>query len=140
MAGNTTTEYSTLIDLTSELRLAVGPEIISLTGHLLASRLISWDNDIELRNTAQSVVERSAKLVELVQNKVQQNPRHYYCFIGILQENQDQYRDILQRLEHTYQIHQEEDGKLGFCSNSTTQTLLVHSVHLLQLFYLRCRY
>ena len=88
-------EYSTLIDLTRELRLAVRPDLISLTGSLLAARLILLDNDIELRNTAHSEVERSARLVELVQNKVQQNPCHYHSFIGILQGNQDQYRDIL---------------------------------------------
>ena len=106
-------EYSTLIDLTSEIRLAVRSELISLTGSLLATRLISLDNDIELRNTAHSEVERSARLVELVQNKVRQNPRHYHSFTGILQGNQDQYRDILQQLERTYQAHQQEDGKFN---------------------------
>ena len=104
-------EYRTMIDLTSELRLAVRSELVTLTGSLLASRLISLDNDIEMRNTARSEVERSAKLVELIQNKVRQNPRHYHSFIGILQGNQDQYRDILQRLEQTYQEQQKEDGK-----------------------------
>ena len=106
-------EYSTPIHLTSELRLAVRSEFISLTGSLLATTLISLDNDIELRNTVHSEVERSARLVELVQNKVRQNPRHYHSFIGILQGNQDQYRDILQRLEQTYQAHQMEDGKFN---------------------------
>ena len=109
--GETSVEYSTLIDLTSELRLAVRPDLISLTGSLLAARLISLDNDIELRNTAHSEVERSARLVELVQNKVRQNPCHYHSFIGILQGNQDQYRDILPRLEQTYQEQQHQDGK-----------------------------
>jgi hypothetical protein len=104
-------EYRTMIDLTSELRLAVRPELISLTGSLLASRLISPDNDIELRDTAHSgEVERSARLVELVQNKVRQNPHHYHSFTGILQGNQDQYRDILQRLEQTYQERRRRDG------------------------------
>ena len=111
--GENSAEYSTLIDLTSELRLAVRSELISLTGSLLAARLISLDNDIELRNTTHSKAERSARLVELVQNKVRQNPRHYHSFIGILQGNQDQYRDILQRLEHTHQAHQQEDGKFN---------------------------
>ena len=85
--GEDTVEYNTLIKLTSELRLAVRSELISLTGALLASRLISLDNDIELRNTAHSEVERSARLVELVQNKVRQNPHHYHSFVGILQGN-----------------------------------------------------
>ena len=115
--GENSAEYSTLIDLTSELRLAVRSELISLTGSLLATRLISLDNDIELRNTTHSEVERSARLVELVQNKVRQNPHRYHSFIGILQGNQDQYRDILQHLEQTYQAHKQEDGK--FNTNSS---------------------
>ena len=104
-------EYSTLIELTSELRLAISSELISLTGSLLAVRFISLDNEIELRNPAHSERERSARLVGLIQNKVRQNPRHYHTFISILQGNQDQYRDILQRLEHTYQKHKHNDGK-----------------------------
>ena len=111
MTDNESAEYKTMIDLTSELRLAMRPELISLTGSLLASRMISSDNDIELRNTSHSEVERSAKLVELVQNKVQQNPRHYHTFIGILQGNADQYRDILQKLEQVYQ-EQQKDGNM----------------------------
>ena len=59
--GEDTVEYNTLIKLTSELRLAARSELISLTG-----ARISLDNDIELRNTAHSEVERSARLVELV--------------------------------------------------------------------------
>ena len=113
-AEYTTAEYSTLIDLTSELRLAVRSELISLTGSLLASRLISPECEAELRNTFHSEVERSARLVELIQSKVQQNPRHYHSFIGILQGNQDQYGDVLQRLEQAYQEHcgeQHNDGK-----------------------------
>jgi hypothetical protein len=108
-----TAEYKTMIDLTSELRLAVRPELTSLTGSLLASRLISLDNDIELRDTAHSgEVERSARLVQLVQNKVQQNHRHYHSFTGILQGNPDQYGDILQQLEQAYQEQRQRDGNL----------------------------
>jgi hypothetical protein len=104
-------EYRTMIDLTSKLRLVVRPELISLTGSLLASRLISPDNDTELRDTAHSgEVERSAKLVELVQNKVRQNHHHYHTFVGILQGNEDQYRDILQRLDQAYQKQRLRDG------------------------------
>ena len=112
--GENSAEYSTLVDLTSELRLAIRSELISLTGSLLAARLISPEGDTELRNTAHSEIERSARLIELIQNKVQQNPRHYHSFIGILQGNQDQYRDILQQLEHTYQEYKQEDSKFTY--------------------------
>ena len=109
-------EYSTLIDLTVDLRLAVRPHLISLSGALLATRLISADNEAELRNTVHSEAERSAKLIELVQNKVKQTSRHYHTFIGILKGDADHYvyQDILQKLEQTYRSHQQEDGKYSF--------------------------
>ena len=105
-------EYKTMIDLTSQLRLAVKSELISLSGSLLSKWLISPEGDAELRNINLSEVQRSAKLVEMVQYKVQQDSRHYWFFIGILKENQDHYRDILQLMEHTYQEHQQENGKV----------------------------
>ena len=97
------------------------------------------DNDIELRNTAHSEVERSAKLVEFVQNKVRQNPRHYHSFTGILQGNQDQHKDILQRLERVYCGHKQgRDGELehGFIlriyiSYVFTSFLLVLAVNVI---------
>ena len=115
MAENESAKYRAMIDLTREQRLAVRPEHISLTGSLLASRLISLDNDTELRNTAHSEVERSARLVELIQTRCSRMqewvpPCHYHSFIGILQRNQGHYRDILQQLEHVYQGQQWEDG------------------------------
>ena len=111
MTSENSAEYKTVIDLTNQLRLAVKSELISLSGSLLSARLISPEGDTELRNTAHSEIERTARLVELVQNKVQQNPRNYCSFIGILQGSQERYRDILQQLEYTYRDHQWEDGK-----------------------------
>ena len=107
-------EYDTLIEITVDLRLAVRPHLLSLSGGLLASRLISPDNEAELRNTVVSEAERAAKLVELVQSKVRQNSRHYHSFIGILEGDNDSYvySDILQKLERTYRSHRKEKGKL----------------------------
>ena len=109
--GENSAEYRTLIDLTSELRLAVRSDLISLSGALLSSRLISPDSESELRNTVHSEAERSARLIELVQNKVRQNSRYYRTFIGILRSNSDQYSDILQKLQCTYSSHRQEGGK-----------------------------
>ena len=109
-------EYRTIIDLTRELRLAVGSDLISLSGALLSSGLISPDNDAELRNTVRSEPERSARLVELIQKKVLQNPRHYHTFVGILHGHQHQYYlDILQKLE---QVHQEKKVSIVVLSNT----------------------
>ena len=108
--GENSPEYRTLIDLTSELRLAVSSNLISLGGALLSARLISPESEAELRNTFCSEVERSARLVGLIQNKVRQNSRHYHTFIGILRGNPDQYGDILWKLGQTYSPHQQEDS------------------------------
>ena len=113
MTSENSAEYKTMIDLTDELRLAVKYELISLSGSLLSVRLISHDSEADLRNTAHSEADRSARLVELIQNKVLQNPRHYCSFIGILQRSQERYRDILEQLKHTYRKHQQENGKLS---------------------------
>ena len=102
--GESTPEYKTLIALTTELRHAVRFDLVSLSGALLSSRLISPDNEAELRNTVHSEAERSARLVELVQNKVLLSPRHYHTLVGILHGKQHgYYDDILQKLEGTYQ-------------------------------------
>ena len=114
MAENSS-EYSTLIDLTVDLRLAVRPHLVALSGDLLASRLISPDGEADLRNTVLSETERSAKLIELVQNKVKQNSKHYHTFTGILKgtANHFVYDDILQKLEMAYRSYQ-QNGKVFF--------------------------
>ena len=111
MEGNST-EYKALIALTTDLRLAVRSDLISLSGALLSSRLISTDNEAELRNTVHSEAERSARLVELVQNKVQQSAHHYHTFVGILCENQDHHADILKKLDqHVCHSRRQDKGK-----------------------------
>ena len=112
MAENSA-EYNTLIDLTVELRLAVSPHLLSLSGHLLAKRLISPDNEAELRNAVHSEAVRAAKLVGLVQNKVRQNSLHYHTFIGILKgdEGHHVFEDICQKLVDAYRLRLQENGK-----------------------------
>ena len=107
-------EYRTLIQHTSELKAAVRWELSTLSLHLYNLELISWDNFNDLMNMALSKAERSALLVELVQNRVQQDPRHYHTFIGILQNYPVQYWDIVQELEDTY-THEKEDSKIYVC-------------------------
>ena len=61
----------------------------------------------------QSEADRAARLVELVQNKVLLDSKHYHTFIGILQSNWGKlyYSDILQKMDETYSSHQKKDGK-----------------------------
>ena len=102
--GENSPEHKTLIAHTSDLRLAVKSDIIHLSGVLLSKGLISCDSDAELRNTVCSKEERSAMLVELIQNKVVQNPRHYHTFVSILHGKHDYYEDILTTIEQTFLV------------------------------------
>ena len=97
MAGSSA-EYDTMITLTTDLQLATKSDLTFLSGALLGENLISSRNGSELRNVAHSEEDRAARLVELIQDKVKQNPQHYYTFISVLEKNQDYYSDILKKL------------------------------------------
>lgn len=99
-----TPEYKTLISLTGELRCAVQSDLVTLSDSLKAEYLISPDNASQLRNQMHSKAERSAKLVDNIQNKVQQNAQHYHTFVRVLDsQGREYYRDILSRLHEVYQ-------------------------------------
>lgn len=91
-----TVEYQTLILCTPKLRTAASSDLTRLSGCLLAKGLISRDNDSELRNRHTEVADRAARLVELVQQKVNLDTQNYTKFIEILKENQ--FDDILKIL------------------------------------------
>ena len=97
MAGSI--EYEVLIRHTVYLQRAVKDSLISLGAELVAAQTIFPSQYREIRNTSRPVDERAADLVEYVQNKVCQNPRHYYTFIEILKKDLSQYGDILTILE-----------------------------------------
>ena len=104
---SSSSEYNTLIELTGDLRVAVRSHLTYLSGVLLAKHLISPDDDHYLRNQLHSEADRAAKLIELIQNRVQQNPKHYNKFICVLQDGACQvYADILHKLDQVLQRHQ----------------------------------
>ena len=94
-------EYRTIILYTGDLRRAVQSNLISLSGVLLAAGLISADNESELRHLQHTEVDRAARLVELVRNKVHQDSRHFNTFLGVLCSDNSQYADILHKLNET---------------------------------------
>lgn len=94
-------EYKTMIENTTNLRLAIKFNLTPLSGALLARGLISTDNGAKLRNPHLPQTDRAAELVEFVQNKVQQNPQHYYTFLDVLREDRDEYADILRKLDQS---------------------------------------
>ena len=96
-------EYQTLLRLTPDLRLAVKAHLLSLGGKLVASYLITPESDRELRNAHNPEVNRAADLVQLIQNKVREDPQCYHTFISVLEKNQAQHGVILRKLCQTFE-------------------------------------
>ena len=97
-----TAEYQTIIKCTPQLKTAVRDNLIELSGHLLANRLITVDQCDELNNEKNQKSERAAKLVTFVVNKVELNSGYYHTFIECLEEDEQNNRSILEHLKETY--------------------------------------
>ena len=104
-----TTEYKTIISCTAVLRTAVQSNLTELSGHLLGQQLITSNSDKELRNGMLEESTRAAKLVELIQNKVELNPDNYHAFIKALEEDKQNYQDILKVMKEKYNALTEGD-------------------------------
>lgn len=97
-----TKEYTTLRELVPELRLAVQPHLLTLSGHLLAKGLITDDQETELRNESKCKKSRAADLVSMVMNKVKLDSTCFKTFITALKDNGVPYVEILiTRLKQT---------------------------------------
>ena len=95
-------EYKTLVQCTQKLRTAIQGDLVNLSDQLLAAGLISADSSSVLRNRLLTESERAAKLVALIINRVQLNPRSYNTFIDVLSHESHHYSDILRILNETY--------------------------------------
>ena len=91
-------EYQTLLSCTSELICAVRSDLTGLSGRLRTEGLISANNCSELRNRNVEEADRAARLVELVQIKVELNSQNYFKFICVLERESRYYSDILRIL------------------------------------------
>lgn len=95
-------EYDAMIKTSARLTNAVKYELAPLSQELVARKLISVDQGVELRNGNVSAVDRAANLVALVTNKVEQDRRNFYLFVEILNENQSTYKEVLKDLQPIY--------------------------------------
>ena len=84
-------EYKTLVHLTSALQLAVKTQLTPLGGKLVSSGLMTPERYRVLRNSMHSEEDRAADLVQLIQDKVQQNPQWYQIFASVLEKDRSQY-------------------------------------------------
>ena len=56
-----------------------------------------------MRNRMQPEASRAARLVELIRDRVEQNPKSYHKFIEALEADEPTYGDILEQLKEKYE-------------------------------------
>ena len=97
-----TVEYQTIVKATGKLKKAVQNNITPLCDELVSNGLITTDNKKALRNPNHDIGEWASDLVELITDKVEQNPANYHIFVKILKgEDTSTYMDILKVLDIT---------------------------------------
>ena len=102
-------EYNALCDCVPALRISAQANLISLSGELLAARIISAEKERALRNKNVEVSdERAAELVDLVLLKVQEGHENFNDFMKILHKKKDQYKTVITKLEDGYHSHCEK--------------------------------
>ena len=92
-------------DCVPELRIAVKGHLLSLSGELLASRLVNEDKDELLRNDNKEESKRAAELVMLVMNKVKENTKNFQDLLGVF--NRTNCEDIAKKLEEKCKSYSE---------------------------------
>ena len=95
-------KQQTMIKCTVALQKAVSNNLVDLSGYLLSDGLITPSNRRELTNQHTAVNHRAAKLVEIIQEKVQLDHTNYNKFIDILKKADSvYYSEILTILSGT---------------------------------------
>ena len=97
-----TKEYQAIVRATAKLETSVKHNITPLCGELVSCGLITPDQKSRLRNPNHDVSERAADLVEIITNKVEQDPKNYDTFLTVLQGDQTTYQEVLGILEQPF--------------------------------------
>ena len=126
-----TPEYNTLCDCVPVLRISAKANLLSLSGELLAARIINVDKERGLRNRSVDVGERAAELVDLVLLKVQEDHKNFNKFMNILCKDRDQYKTVIAKLEDGYKAYREKlaiptmNGKpqWQYCTSTSNHSL-----------------
>ena len=122
-----TVKYQTMIKHTEELKIAISDNLGTLSGCFFANRLITDENRQEVTNVHNSSVDRAARLVDIIQRKVQLNHQNYDTFIDVLkQAGSDYYNDILSKLSETLR-----DYGNSFVPLSTIQISIANQILLI---------
>ena len=102
MTGKNTPEYLTFNAYISDLRLAIQSDLINLGLHLMSCGLISSENELSIRNTVHSDVERAARCLELVQRRIEEDQSNFEQFLQILKRTL-KHQSILLKVQETHE-------------------------------------
>ena len=95
-------ELRTIIECTPELVNALKDDLSSLSGELLADRLITSDNDAALRIQSRNPGDRAADLAGFIRNRVEIDPGSYAVFIETLKRRETDHKPLLKILDKKY--------------------------------------
>ena len=91
-------EYCSIVKATGKLTRALKNNITPICADLVSNHLITPDQQKKLRNPTRDAIESAADLVQLLTDKVEENPANYHTLVRILEEDKTTYRDVLERL------------------------------------------
>jgi hypothetical protein len=91
-------EYRSILKATGKLTRALKNNITPVCADLVAIDLITPEQQRKLRNPMHEAIERAADLVQLLTDKVEENPANYPKLIKILEEDMATYGDVLECL------------------------------------------
>ncbi|MCG8625111.1 MAG: hypothetical protein MJE68_24325 [Proteobacteria bacterium] len=83
---------------TGKLTRALKNNITPICADLVANDLITTEQQKNLRNPMHDAIERAADLVQLLTDKVEENPANYHTLIRILGDDTATYGDVLEYL------------------------------------------
>lgn len=101
---DSTPEHLAMIKCTPQLVVATGPDLVTLSGHLLSEHLIPtslYSEVIDPHSSSNRV--KTSRVIDSVTAKVLQKSANYYNFIEILKIEHGQYQEILEQLEKARQ-------------------------------------
>ena len=91
-------EYCSIVEATGKLTRALKNNITPICADLVSKHLITTEQQRGLRNPVHEAIDRAADLVQLLTDKVEENPANYHTLVRILEEDKTTYGDVLEHL------------------------------------------
>ena len=123
-------EYCSIVKATGKLTRVLKSNITPICVDLVSNHLITPDQQRKLRNPHHDALDRAADLVELLTDKVEENPANYHTLIKILGEDRTMYGDVLECL--ALPSDSTPDPRAGIVAVATTSgihTNLISSIY-----------